>query len=87
MTAHVHLAVGITVTAGISCVAGQDTLLQTYQAVYQLEHRSRGLGTLHGAVEHRVVWVLADFLVVFVDFRQLAYVDAGAGNQCQNLAS
>ena len=64
--------------ARIMCARRYDTFLKTYQSVDQLEYRSRRIGSLHGPVEHGLVWVRYDVTVVFSDVCQHIHIDAGA---------
>ena len=86
VAAHAEAAHHVAAVAAVHRVRRQDALLQADQAVDQLEHRAGRLGAHHGAVVHRLVGVVHQFLVVLVDLRQLAHVDAGAGDHRQDVA-
>ena len=76
----------VALAAGIHHIRPQDALLQADEPVHQLEHRARRVGRLHRPVVHGLVGVLRDFIPVFADIGQLLHVDAGGGNQGQDLA-
>ena len=64
--------------ARIGILCGQGALLQADKAVDELEDGARRVGSLHGPVEHRLVRVPGDFVVVLPDVCKHLHIDSGA---------
>ena len=75
----------VSLVAGICVFRLEYSFLKANEAVHEFEHRARRVWSLHGAVEHRLVRVADNFLVMLADVRQHLDVDSRAGNHRQNL--
>ena len=76
--------VALAARVGDFCVQG--AFLKSDQAVHQLEHRSGRVRGLDRPVEHRLVGVLDDLVIVLADVRQHAHIDSRAGHKRQDLS-
>ena len=68
----------ISLVAGVSHVHVENTLLKADEAVHELEYRAGGIRSLDSPVEHGLVGILDDLVVVLADVREHADIDSGA---------
>ena len=80
------LAEIVALVAGICVFRLEYSFLKANEAVHKLEHRARRVWSLNRPVEHRLVRVADNFLVMLADVRQHFHVNAGAGYHCQDFS-
>ena len=64
----------------MQCARKHHSLLKTYESIHELEHRTGRIGSLHGPVEHRLVWIFGNFGIVGAYVREHFHINSGAGN-------
>ena len=86
MTTELAFSEMISHAARICGPRSEYTFLKSDQSVDKLEHRSRRVRSLHCSVEHRLVWVRKDLVVVLSEVCEHVYIDTRTGHHRQNLA-
>ena len=88
MAFHHAVAVAESAVAGVAVRRREHALLQSDEPLHQLEGRPRRIFRLHGAVEHRLTFVVEHFHVVVAPVAAYHFigVERGRGDHHQDLA-
>lgn len=76
----------VALAARIGDLCVQCAFLQAYEAVDKFEHGAWRVRSLYGPVEHRLVRVLDDLVIVLADVRQHAHIDSWTGHKCEDFS-
>ena len=76
----------VALAARIGDLCVQCAFLQAYEAVDKFEHGAWRVRSLYGSVEHRLVRVLDDLVIVLADVRQHAHIDSWTGHKCEDFS-
>ena len=78
MASQLALSEMVSHAAGVGCRRSEYAFLKAYEAVHELEYRPRRVWRLHCSVEHRLVWIGEDLVVVLSEVSKHVHVDARA---------